>query len=82
MNDLFRSYGLYRDPARGWFAGVAAGLAERFGITDVAARLVFVLLAIAATPILALIVYAALAIFMPVRPALFDARAERRWRDR
>jgi phage shock protein PspC (stress-responsive transcriptional regulator) len=78
MNDLLRRYGLYRDPAHGWIAGVAAGLAERFGIGVAAARLVFVLLAIVTTPILALIAYAALAIFMPIRPVFLDLRAERR----
>ena len=32
-------YGFYRDPARGWVAGVAAGLAERFGVSAGVLRL-------------------------------------------
>ncbi len=67
-------YGLFRDPARGWIAGVAAGLAERFGLAVGVIRLVFVLLALAGTPILAAIGYAALAVLLPARPLLIDAR--------
>ena len=72
-------YGLFRDPARGWIAGVAAGLAERFEVSAAVIRLVFVLAALAGTPVLAVVVYALLAVLMPVRPLLFDTR-NRPWR--
>jgi phage shock protein PspC (stress-responsive transcriptional regulator) len=76
-------YGLFRDPANGWIAGVAAGLAERFGVNETVIRLVFVLLALAGTPILAIVVYAVLAVVMPVRPTLLDfRRTDRTWRYR
>jgi phage shock protein PspC (stress-responsive transcriptional regulator) len=77
MNRLFRNYGLFRDPSRGWIAGVSAGLAERFGLTDTVIRLLFVLLAFAGTPILAVIGYTVLAVSMPVRPVFLETRADR-----
>lgn len=75
-------YGFYRDPARGWVAGVAAGLAERFGISAGVLRLCFLLMAFLGTPILAGVLYAVLAVLMPARPLLIDARPYRReyWR--
>jgi phage shock protein C len=75
-------YGFYRDPARGWIAGVAAGLAERFGVSAGMLRLCFLLLAFMATPILAGVLYAVLAVLMPARPLIVDARPYRReyWR--
>jgi len=75
-------YGLYRDPARGWVAGVAAGLAERFGVSAGVLRLCFLLMAFMGTPILAGVLYAVLAVLMPARPLLIDARPYRReyWR--
>ncbi len=75
-------YGLYRDPARGWVAGVAAGLGERFGVSAGVIRLVFLLMAFMGTPVLAGVLYAVLAVLMPARPLLIDARPYRReyWR--
>jgi len=75
-------YGFYRDPARGWVAGVAAGLAERFGVSAGVIRLCFLLMAFMGTPILAGVLYAVLAVLMPARPLLIDARPYRRdyWR--
>jgi phage shock protein C len=67
-------YGLYRDPARGWIAGVAAGLGERFGVNAGVIRIVFVLAAFTGTPVLAGIVYAVLAVLVPARPLIIDAR--------
>ena len=48
---MINRYGLYRDPSRGWIAGVAAGLSERFGVSTGVIRLVFVLLALVAHPL-------------------------------
>jgi phage shock protein C len=75
-------YGLYRDPARGWIAGVAAGLAERFGVNAGVIRLCFLLMAFMGTPVLAGVLYAVLAVLMPARPLIIDARPFRReyWR--
>jgi phage shock protein C len=74
-------YGLYRDPAQGWIAGVCAGLGERFAVNAGAIRLVFILLALLGTPILAVVLYAVLAVLIPVRPLLIDAQPfARRWR--
>jgi phage shock protein C len=76
-------YGLFRDPEQGWVAGVAAGLAERLGLVAGIVRLLFVLIALAGTPILAIILYVVLAVMMPVRPMLLDADLyRRRWRGR
>lgn len=74
-------YGLYRDPARGWIAGVAAGLGERFGVSAGVIRIVFVLMALTGTPVLAGILYAVLAVLMPAKPLLIDTYPYRRgWR--
>jgi phage shock protein PspC (stress-responsive transcriptional regulator) len=75
-------YNLFRDPAHAVIAGVAAGLAERFAVEAWVIRLVFVLLALGGTPILAVIVYAALALLLPIRPALPEPRSGRDWRYR
>ena len=74
-------YGLFRDPARGWIAGVCAGLGERFGVTAGVIRLAFIVFALTGTPVLAAIVYAMLAVFVPVRPLIIDASYRRRWRE-
>jgi phage shock protein PspC (stress-responsive transcriptional regulator) len=79
MTNLFRDYGLYRDPAQGWIAGVAAGLARRFGVSAGVLRIAFVLLALAGTPILALAGYVVLAVLMPTGPVLLDRRSDRSW---
>ena len=71
-------YGLYRDPVRGWIAGVAAGLGERFGVSAGVIRIVFVLMALTGTPILAGILYAVLAVLMPAKPLLIDTYPYRR----
>jgi phage shock protein PspC (stress-responsive transcriptional regulator) len=71
-------YGLYRDPARGWIAGVAAGLGERFGVSAGVIRLVIVVMALAGTPILAGVLYAVLSVLMPAKPLLIDAYPYRR----
>ena len=71
-------YGLFRDPARGWIAGVAAGLGARFGVSAGVIRLVFVLMAFMGTPVLAGVLYAVLAVMMPARPLLIDAYPYRR----
>jgi phage shock protein C len=74
-------YGLYRDPTRGWIAGVSAGLAERFGVSAGVIRIVFVLMALTGTPVLAGILYAVLAVLMPAKPLLIDTYPYRRgWR--
>jgi phage shock protein C len=71
-------YGLYRDPARGWIAGVAAGLAERFGVSAGVIRLCFLLMAFMGTPVLAGVLYAVLAVLMPARPLIIDPHPYRR----
>lgn len=74
-------HGLYRSPATGWIAGVAAGLGERFGVNATVIRLVFVLFACTGTPVLAAIAYAVLAVMLPPKPLVIDAYpSSRRWR--
>ncbi len=73
-------YGLFRDPSRGCIAGVAAGLAERFGLTVGVVRLGFVLLGLC-LHVLALVLYVALAVLLPARPLMIDSASyRRRWR--
>jgi phage shock protein PspC (stress-responsive transcriptional regulator) len=67
--------GLFRDPARGWIAGVAAGLAGRFAVGAGVVRLIFVLLALAGAPVTAIMLYAVLAVLLPVAPARIEAGA-------
>jgi len=71
---------LYRDPSRGWIAGVAAGLADGFGVNAGVIRLVFVLLALTGTPVAALILYVLLCLFVPVRRYQPESSFSRRWR--
>jgi phage shock protein C len=72
--------GLYRDPTKGWIAGVAAGLGERLGVSTGVIRLVFVLFALVAHPLTALVVYAVLAFLMPPRPISDFYVSNRAWR--
>ena len=74
-------HGLYRNPSRGYIAGVAAGLGERFGVNPTVIRVVFILCALTGTPVLAAIVYAVLAVMLPPKPLVIDAYpSSRRWR--
>jgi phage shock protein PspC (stress-responsive transcriptional regulator) len=75
---MISRYGIFRDPARGWIAGVAAGLAERFGVSASVIRLVFALAAFMGTPVLAGVLYAVLAVLMPAKPLLIDTYPYRR----
>ena len=77
---MINRYSLYRDPSKGWIAGVAAGLGERFGVSTGVIRLVFVLLALVAHPLTAFVVYAVLAFLMPLRPARDMYVSNRAWR--
>ena len=77
---MINRYGLYRDPTRGWVAGVAAGLGERFGVSTGVIRLVFALFALVAHPLTALVVYAILAFLMPSRPVREIYPSNRAWR--
>jgi phage shock protein PspC (stress-responsive transcriptional regulator) len=77
---MIDGYGVFRDPSRGWIAGVAAGLGARFGVAVWVIRTVFVLFALTGTPVLAAIVYAVLAVLIPARPLMIDASSRRRWR--
>jgi phage shock protein PspC (stress-responsive transcriptional regulator) len=70
-------YGLYRDPARGWIAGVAAGLGERFGVSAGVIRIVFLLIVLT-MPVLAVILYPVLAVLLPAKPVLIDTYPYRR----
>jgi phage shock protein C len=73
-------YSLYRDPTNGWIAGVAAGLGERFGVSAGVIRLVFVLFALVAHPLTALVLYVVLAFLMPSRPVRDLYVSSRAWR--
>ncbi len=77
---MINRYGLYRDPTKGWIAGVAAGLGERFGISTGVIRLVFILFALIAHPLTALVAYAVLAFLMPSRPVREIYSSNRAWR--
>jgi phage shock protein C len=73
--DLRSRYRLYRDPARGWLAGVCAGIASYLGIEPVIIRLAFVLsLFLFFVP--AVIGYIVLALALPVRPPDLYASGE------
>ena len=71
---------LVREYHRGVFS--VTYLAERFGVSAGIIRLCFLLMAFMGTPILAGVLYAVLAVMMPARPLLIDARPYRReyWR--
>jgi phage shock protein PspC (stress-responsive transcriptional regulator) len=77
---MINRYGLYRDPTKGWIAGVAAGLGERFGVSTGVIRLVFILFALVAHPLTAIVVYALLAFMMPSRPVREIYYSNRAWR--
>ena len=77
---MINRYGLHRDPTRGWIAGVAAGLGERFGVSTGVIRLVFVIFALVAHPLTAIVVYALLAFMMPSRPVQETYVSSRAWR--
>ena len=76
-------YSLYRDPANGRIAGVCAGLAEYFEVGTGLVRILFVLMIFVTTPVLAVLIYAILAIVLPVRPwrlgPPYVYRSWRRW---
>ena len=73
-------HGLYRNPSRGYIAGVAAGLGERFGVNPIVLRVAFVLFALS-THVLAVIAYAVLAVMLPSKPLVIEAYpSSRRWR--
>jgi len=72
---------LYRDPANGRIAGVCAGLADYFELGAGFVRILFVLLVFVTTPVLAVLIYAILALAMPVRPWRSDyGYRHRGWR--
>jgi len=77
---MINRYGLHRDPTKGWIAGVAAGLGERFGVSTGVIRLVFVIFALVAHPLTAIVVYAVLAFLMPSRPVRDIYVSSRAWR--
>jgi len=58
---------LYRDPRRGWIAGVCAGIAEYFGLGRGLVRILTVLGAVFFT-IPTLLAYVAAALLLPRRP--------------
>ncbi|HLG87890.1 MAG TPA: PspC domain-containing protein [Alphaproteobacteria bacterium] len=65
-------HSLYRDPANGRIAGVCAGLAEYFELGAGLVRILFVLLVFVTTPVLAILIYAILALMLPARPWRLD----------
>jgi phage shock protein C len=70
---------LYRDPAQGWLLGVCAGIAQYFGITALAVRLVTVLGLVFFT-LPTVLAYVAAAIVLRPRPAgLYRDRDEERF---
>lgn len=74
---------LYRDPARGRIAGVCAGLGEYFDLGAGLVRILFVVLVFVTTPVIAVLIYAILAVVMPARPWRLDADSSSRpWRRR
>jgi phage shock protein C len=77
---MINRYGLHRDPTKGWIAGVAAGLGERFGVSTGVIRLVFVIFALVAHPLTAIVVYAVLTFLMPSRPVRDMYVSNRAWR--
>jgi len=66
---------VWRDPERGWIAGVCAGIAENVGVDPAVIRVVAVIsLVFFVVP--ALVAYVALAIILPVRPPSLFASTE------
>lgn len=70
-----RRFRLYRDPARGWLAGVCAGIAGYFGIAPVLVRLAFIA-ALILFVVPAVIGYVVLALALPPRPPELYASGE------
>lgn len=71
-NDRWR---VFRDPDRGWIAGVCAGIAESAGVDPMVIRLAAGISTIFFV-VPALVAYVALAIVLPVRPSTLFASAE------
>lgn len=66
---------LYRDPRRGWIAGVCAGLADYFGLSPGVVRLVMVVLLIAFT-LPTFLAYVIAAMVLERRPEAMHASRE------
>lgn len=66
---------VFRDPDRGWIAGVCAGIAENAGVDPMVIRLAAIISTIFFV-VPALVAYVALAIVLPVRPSSLFASAE------
>jgi phage shock protein C len=66
---------LYRDPRRGWVAGVCAGLADYFGLSTGVVRLVMVVLLMAFT-LPTLLAYVIAAMVLERRPEAMQASRE------
>jgi phage shock protein C len=67
---------IYRDPARGWIAGVCAGIADHLGVEPILARLVAVLCLIFFV-LPTIVAYVAFALVLKPRPpALFTSADE------
>lgn len=67
---------LHRIPSESMLGGVAAGLADYFGIDKVIVRLFFVLMFIVPTPFPVFVVYIVLWIIMPKGERFYTAKAE------
>ncbi len=77
----FERWRVFRDPERGWIAGVCAGIAGNAGIDPAVVRIIAVVsLIFFVAP--ALVAYVALAVILPVRPRALFASAEQEgfWR--
>ncbi|MEA5445103.1 envelope stress response membrane protein PspC [Gammaproteobacteria bacterium AB-CW1] len=72
---------LYRDPERGWIAGVCAGIADYLSISVAGVRFLTIVALLFFMPFV-IIAYIALALLLPRRPrALYQsAEEERAWR--
>lgn len=73
-------HSLYRDPANGRIAGVCAGLAEYLELGSGLIRILFILLVFVTTPVLAILIYAILALVLPARPSRLGMGYSRTWR--
>ncbi|GAB3925887.1 PspC domain-containing protein [Larkinella terrae] len=67
---------LHRIPSESMLGGVAAGLADYFGIDKVFVRLFFVLMFIVPTPFPVFVVYIVLWIIMPKGERYLEARPD------